>query len=97
MAPDIESIVSTTPELHLNGVRQVISLIIEVDRPISIINLFPITQVYHAKIVRVLHWIIVKAKPEPQNVNIAGAVFRNIIQYGLQWYCPQGDLFQTLS
>ena len=68
MAPDIERIVFPTPELYLNGIRQIISLIIKMDRPIAVIDLFPITQVYHAEVIRVLLWVIVKAKPEAQNI-----------------------------
>ena len=56
MTPYIESIIFSAPKLYFDGIGQVISLIIQMDCPVAVINFFSAAQIYYTK----MAWIFLR-------------------------------------
>lgn len=68
MAPEVEVIIFTTPQLYFYRIGQIIPLIIEMNRTVSIIYLFSVSQIDHTKIVWVAFRILIKAKSKTKHI-----------------------------
>ncbi len=67
MAPEIEKIILPAPELNLNRTGQIVPLVIEKDRAVTVVNFLALAQVDHTKIVRKDVGIFLESKPESQD------------------------------
>jgi hypothetical protein len=68
MTPNVKAKVSATPKLNLYRVRPAIPLIVQMNRTVSIVNLFSLSQIYNSKVIGKFRRIFVELQPKPKNI-----------------------------